>query len=85
MPRTPDQLSPAAAAFLAERHLAALTTRRPDATPHVTPVGFTWDAPAGLARVICGAERRTYGSIRERAGTFDANSTSTTRRRGVST
>ena len=36
-----------------ERHLATLTTLRPDGTPHVTPVGFTWDAEAGLARVIC--------------------------------
>lgn len=35
------------------RHLATLTTLRADGTPHVTPVGFTWDPDAGLARVIC--------------------------------
>ena len=29
-----------------ERHLATLTTLRPDGTPHVVPVGFTFD-PAG--------------------------------------
>ena len=41
-----------AAAFLAERHLATLTTARPDGSPHVVAVGFTWDAEAGLVRII---------------------------------
>jgi len=46
-------------AFLTERHLATLTTLRPDGTPHVVPVGFTWDADAQLARVITsGASRK---------------------------
>ncbi|WP_091647229.1 pyridoxamine 5'-phosphate oxidase family protein [Micromonospora pallida] len=40
------------AAFCRERHLATLTTLRPDGTPHVVPVGVTFDAEAGLARVI---------------------------------
>ena len=41
------------------RHLATLTTLRPDATPHVVPVGFTWDAGSALARVITsGASRK---------------------------
>lgn len=39
-------------AFLAERHLASLTTLRPDGSPHVVPVGFAFDAAAGLVRVI---------------------------------
>jgi PPOX class probable F420-dependent enzyme len=39
--------------FLTDRHLATLTTLREDGTPHVTPVGFTWDGEAGLARIIC--------------------------------
>jgi PPOX class probable F420-dependent enzyme len=39
-------------AFLAERQYATLTTLRPDSSPHVTPVGFTWDPATGLARVI---------------------------------
>ncbi|MGW0178885.1 pyridoxamine 5'-phosphate oxidase family protein [Nocardia sp. NPDC003345] len=52
-PHTVD-LSPAALEFLSERHLAMLTTLRADGTPHVVPVGFTWDPDAGLVRVITG-------------------------------
>lgn len=38
--------------FLAERHLATLTTLRADGSPHVVAVGFSYDADAGVARVI---------------------------------
>ncbi|MER7169512.1 PPOX class F420-dependent oxidoreductase [Micromonospora sp. NPDC000207] len=38
--------------FCAERHLATLTTLRPDGTPHVVPVGVTFDGESGIARVI---------------------------------
>ena len=38
--------------FVRERHLATLTSLRRDGTPHVVPVGFTWDADRRLARVI---------------------------------
>ncbi len=38
--------------FLRERHLATLTTLRPDGSPHVVAVGFTWDDDARLVRVI---------------------------------
>jgi PPOX class probable F420-dependent enzyme len=38
--------------FLAERHLATLTTLRPDGSPHVVAVGFTWDPEAHLVQVI---------------------------------
>lgn len=48
----PASLSAAAVEFLTERHLASLTTTRLDGSPHVVPVGFTWDGEAGLARVI---------------------------------
>jgi PPOX class probable F420-dependent enzyme len=48
----PSSLSDEHLAFLAERHLATLTTLRPDGTPHVVPVGFSFDADDGLARVI---------------------------------
>lgn len=48
----PADLSPAALDFLRVRHLATLTTLRPDGTPHVTPVGFTWDLERHVARVI---------------------------------
>jgi PPOX class probable F420-dependent enzyme len=44
--------------FLGERHLATLTTLRPDGSPHVVAVGFTWDGDAGLARVISFAASR---------------------------
>jgi len=50
----PGGLDAATLAFLAERHLATLTTLRADGTPHVVPVGFTWDADARAVRVICG-------------------------------
>lgn len=48
----PAALPPGIEAFLIERHLATLTTLRPDGSPHVVPVGFTWDATAQLVRVI---------------------------------
>ena len=55
----PAALPPEVLAFLAERHLATLTTLRPDGSPHVCAVGFTWDDDAGLARVITdGASRK---------------------------
>lgn len=38
--------------FWRERHLCTLTTLRPDGSPHVVPVGVTYDAEAGVARVI---------------------------------
>ncbi|MCX5049833.1 MULTISPECIES: pyridoxamine 5'-phosphate oxidase family protein [unclassified Streptomyces] len=38
--------------FWRERHLCTLTTPRPDGSPHVVPVGVTYDPGARLARVI---------------------------------
>jgi PPOX class probable F420-dependent enzyme len=52
MAHDPATISELAARFLTERHLATLTTLRPDGTPHVVPVGFTWDSEALVARVI---------------------------------
>jgi PPOX class probable F420-dependent enzyme len=52
MSLAPRDLSPEALDFLTVRHLATLTTLRPDGSPHVTPVGFTWDAETSTARVI---------------------------------
>lgn len=52
------ELDEAASAFVTERHLATLTTLRPDGSPHVVAVGFTWDASSGLARVITFAPSR---------------------------
>ena len=47
-----DRLGPEVLAFLTERHLATLTTLRADGSPHVVPVGFTYDPETRLARVI---------------------------------
>ena len=52
MPSRPSEISDALAAFLAERHLASLTTLRADGSPHVVPVGFSFDATAGEVRII---------------------------------
>ena len=45
-------LTPAATEFVTARHLATLSSVRPDGSPHVVPVGFTWDETASLVRVI---------------------------------
>ena len=45
------RLSPEQTVFVTERHLATLTTLRADGSPHVVPVGFTWDADLGIARI----------------------------------
>lgn len=42
----------AALAFWTERHLCFLANVRPDGTPHVVPVGVTFDPETGIARVI---------------------------------
>jgi PPOX class probable F420-dependent enzyme len=52
MPSPPSELSPALAAFLAERHLASLTTLRADGSPHVVPVGFSFDTASREVRII---------------------------------
>ena len=52
MARDPSDPGPELLAFLTERHLATLTTLRPDGTPHVVPVGVTYDPATRTARVI---------------------------------
>jgi F420H(2)-dependent biliverdin reductase len=58
VPLDPATLSPEIVAFVTERHIATLTTIRPDGSPHVTPVGFTWDTDSGLVRIITFAAAR---------------------------
>tara|TARA_B100000700_G_scaffold327916_1_gene444018 strand:+ start:1056 stop:1451 length:396 start_codon:yes stop_codon:yes gene_type:complete len=48
----PRNLTEEVQSFLRERHLASLTLLRPDGSPHVTAVGFTWDEQSQLVRVI---------------------------------
>ena len=64
----PAALPPAVVAFATERHLATLTTLRPDGTPHVVPVGFTWDPEAGLVRIITFAPSRKVRNLRASPG-----------------
>jgi PPOX class probable F420-dependent enzyme len=45
-------MSPEMSVFLTERHLATLTTMRADGSPHVVPVGFSYDSDQGVVRVI---------------------------------
>jgi len=52
MSTNPSELDAAALDFLAERHLATLTTVDTAGRPHAVPVGFTWDPTSGLARII---------------------------------
>jgi F420H(2)-dependent biliverdin reductase len=59
-------LTPDALAFLAERHLGTLSTVRRDGTLHVCAVGFTWDAAAGLVRVITGDGTQKVRNVEER-------------------
>jgi len=64
----PAALSPEVLAFLTERHLATLTTLRPDGSPHVVAVAFSWDDDAKVARVITGRESRKSRNV-ARGGT----------------
>lgn len=64
MPTTPAELTEDALAFLTERHLCTCTTLRADGSPHVTPTGFTWDAAAGVARVICSGTSQKARNVR---------------------
>jgi PPOX class probable F420-dependent enzyme len=57
----PQALADEVLAFLTERHLATLTNVRTDGTPHVVPVGFTYEPSTRLARVITGG-----GSVKAR-------------------
>lgn len=47
-----DHLPDDVTTFLTERHLATLTTLRGNGSPHVVPVGFSYDAVARLVRII---------------------------------
>lgn len=68
-------LTPEQRVFVTERHLATLTTLRVDGSPHVVPVGFTWDPETGVVRITTNdtsvkalnAERLTPEGARPRA------------------
>lgn len=69
MAMTPGELDDAALRFLTERHLATLTTLRPDGSPHVVAVGFTWDNDAGVVRVITWETAKKARNLAQRPGT----------------
>ncbi|WP_434592957.1 pyridoxamine 5'-phosphate oxidase family protein [Streptomyces sp. A5-4] len=56
--------SPEYLAFWREYHLCTLTTPRPDGSPHVVPVGVTYDPEAGLARVIANRHSTKVANVR---------------------
>ncbi|GGZ12450.1 pyridoxamine 5'-phosphate oxidase family protein [Streptomyces nitrosporeus] len=62
----PDVRNPGSAylAFWRERHVCTLTTLRPDGTPHVVPVGVTYDPDTLTARVITGGRSRKVAHVR---------------------
>ena len=65
MPHDPHAVGPGLLAFLTERHLATLTTLRRDGSPHVVPVGVTFDAATGTARVITSGSSAKARHVRE--------------------
>jgi PPOX class probable F420-dependent enzyme len=64
----PADPGPDVLAFLAERHLATLTTLRPDGSPHVVPVGFTYDPATCTARVITSGTSAKARHLRDGQG-----------------
>ena len=65
MPHDPHDLAPGLLELLTERHLATLTTLRADGSPHVVPVGVTYDAATLTARVITSGSSAKARHVRE--------------------
>ena len=65
MARDLSDPGPGLVEFFTERHLATLTTLRPDGTPHVVPIGVTYDAATRIARVITSGTSAKARHIRE--------------------
>jgi F420H(2)-dependent biliverdin reductase len=63
----PANLAPDVLAFLAERHVGTLSTARSDGSLHVCAIGFTWDTPARLVRIITGDRSQKVRNV-ERHG-----------------
>lgn len=56
----PGSLPQETLAFLREYHLASLTTLRADGSPHVVPVGFSYDDESRTVRVITFASSQKF-------------------------
>ncbi|MEV6028611.1 TIGR03618 family F420-dependent PPOX class oxidoreductase [Streptomyces sp. NPDC052036] len=63
MSRATVELPAGTRAFLTRPRTATLTTLRPDGTPHVTPVHFTFDAATCLVRVTTRAAARKARNV----------------------
>ncbi|MFJ9893780.1 pyridoxamine 5'-phosphate oxidase family protein [Streptomyces sp. NPDC091280] len=62
-PVDPGAPDPSYLTFWQERHLCTLTTPRPDGSPHVVPVGVTYDPEARLARVVANKASRKVANV----------------------
>ncbi|MEU6084443.1 TIGR03618 family F420-dependent PPOX class oxidoreductase [Streptomyces sp. NPDC047108] len=62
-PRTPTDET-----FWRERRICFLTTLRPDGTPHLVPVGVTYDPETRIARVISSAGSKKVRNVRGAGG-----------------
>jgi PPOX class probable F420-dependent enzyme len=62
-----NDLPDAVLQFLADRHLATLTTLRADGSPHVVPVGFSYDAAERCVRIITFTPSAKVGNARRGA------------------
>ena len=60
----PRALPETALEFLLERHLATMTTLRPDGSPHVVPVGFTFEPADTSVRIITSGTSRKVAHVR---------------------
>ncbi|MCF3962813.1 pyridoxamine 5'-phosphate oxidase family protein [Streptomyces fuscigenes] len=76
--RDPD---PEFLAFWREYHICTLATQRPDGSPHLVPVGVTYDPEAGVARVITSKNTRKVANIL--AADADADADADGGRRGA--
>ncbi|MFH8385719.1 pyridoxamine 5'-phosphate oxidase family protein [Kitasatospora sp. NPDC018058] len=63
MAHDPRDLDEAFLAFWRERHISTLTTTRPDGSPHVVPVGVTFEPETGVARVITSRTSRKARNV----------------------
>ncbi|MGA5821725.1 pyridoxamine 5'-phosphate oxidase family protein [Kitasatospora sp. NPDC094028] len=63
MAHDPHDLDDAMLAFWRERHISTLTTTRPDGSPHVVPVGVTFDPETATARVITSRTSRKARNV----------------------
>jgi PPOX class probable F420-dependent enzyme len=61
--RRPADLTPELLAFWRERHLVTLSSPRADGTPHLVPVGATFDHAAGIVRVIASRQSQKARNV----------------------